>query len=98
MARCTNATLLASWSLVERHTNAFDFPLSRTRWVNDGDHLDLADRRLVFMRPPVYDSPTTRGVFDDRTGVYWAADSFATPVTPAVEQRVEERDGAFWAG
>jgi flavorubredoxin len=97
MERCPNATLVASWAIVERHTNAFDFPLERCRWVNDGDHLDLADRRLEFVRPPVYDSPTTRGLFDHRTRVYWAADSFATPCTPAVEQTVAELDSEFWA-
>ena len=32
------------------------------------------------MRPPVYDSPTTRGLFDPTTGVYWAVDTFATPL------------------
>jgi flavorubredoxin len=83
--------------MVERHSNAFEFPLERCRWVNDGDHLDLADRRLEFVRPPVYDSPTTRGLFDHRTGVYWAADAFATPCTPAVEQNVADLDAEFWA-
>ncbi len=97
MAMCPNATLLASWALHERHSNAFAFPLERTRWVNDGDHLDLADRRPEFVRPPVYDSPTTRGVFDHETGVYWAADSFATPCTPAVEPTVADLDHEFWA-
>jgi len=94
---CPDATLLASWAIVERHTNAFNFPLDRCRWVNDGDHLDLADRRLEFVRPPVYDSPTTRGVFDRRSRVYWAADAFATPCTRNVEQTVAELDRDFWA-
>jgi flavorubredoxin len=98
MTLCSNATLLASWALVERHSNAFEFPLERTRWVVDGDHLDLADRRLSFVRPPVFDSPTTRGVFDSATGVYWAADAFAAPCTQAIEPTVEELDPAFWAG
>jgi flavorubredoxin len=29
MERCPNATLLASWALVERFSNAFEFPLRR---------------------------------------------------------------------
>jgi flavorubredoxin len=96
MALCSNATLIASWSLVERHTNAFDFPLARCRWMNDGDHIDLADRRLTFVRPPVFDSPTTRGVHDSRTGVYWAADCFAAPCSPALEADVADFDQEFW--
>ncbi len=30
--------------------------------------------------PTVFDSPTTRGLFDSTTGVYWAVDTFATPL------------------
>jgi hypothetical protein len=32
---------------------------------------------LVVKVPPVWDSPTTRGLYDSRTGVYWAVDAFA---------------------
>ena len=98
MALCENATLLASWSLVERYSNAFNFPLERCRWVNDGDRLDLADRTLVFARPPLYDSPTTRGLFDNKTGMYWGVDSFACPMPGAPMQNVSEYDPEFWAG
>jgi hypothetical protein len=31
--------------------------------------------RLVL--PPIFDGPTTRGLFDERTGVLWGVDSFA---------------------
>jgi hypothetical protein len=35
---------------------------------------------LVAQRPPIFDSPTTRGLFDPSTGVYWGSDSFASMV------------------
>jgi flavorubredoxin len=98
MELCPNATLLASWALVERFSNAFEFPLHRCRWVDDGSQLDLADRRLRFVRPPLWDSPTTRGVFDTSTDVYWAADAFATPVSTALEPSVDELDPEAWRG
>jgi len=98
MELCPNATLLASWALVERHSNAFDFPLRRCRWVNDGDAIELADRVINFVRPPLWDSPTTRGLYDQRTGIYWAVDAFATPVTPALESTVDQLDVDFWRG
>jgi flavorubredoxin len=66
--------------MVERHTNCFDFPLERCQWVMDGVTLDIGDRTVVALRPPVYDSPTTRGLFDPTTGVYWSVDTFATPL------------------
>jgi flavorubredoxin len=98
MELCPNATLLASWALVERFSNAFRFPLHRCRWVDDGSHLELDDRRLRFVRPPLWDSPTTRGVFDPSTEVYWAVDAFATPCSTAVEPSVAELEPEAWRG
>lgn len=80
MRACPNAQLVCNWAMVERHTNCFDFPLDRCRWVMDGEAFDAGDRTLHAVRPPVYDSPTTRGLFDPTTGVYWASDCFATPL------------------
>ena len=80
MEACPNAKLVCNWAMVERHTNCFDFPLDRCHWLMDGESLDVGDRVLQAVRPPVYDSPTTRGLFDPTTGVYWAVDTFATPL------------------
>lgn len=103
MQACPNARLVCSWALVERFANAYDFPLDRCLWLNDGQSFDAGDRTLVAVCPPVYDCPTTRGLFDTRTGVYWAADAFACPVpggagtTPL--DNVEHLDPeAWWEG
>jgi flavorubredoxin len=45
--------------------------------VNPGETFDAGDRTLVAHVPPLWDSPTTRGLFDPTTGVYWAVDTFA---------------------
>jgi flavorubredoxin len=95
MTACPNAQLVCNWAMIERHTNCFEFPLHRCRWVMDGDTLDIGDRRLVALRPPVYDSPTTRGLFDPTTGVYWAVDTFATPL-PDPQAQVADLDPDFW--
>lgn len=47
------------------------------------------------VRPPVYDSPTTRGLFDPRTGVYWASDAFASPMA-TLATNAEQLDRATW--
>ena len=101
MAACPKAQLVCSWAITERFANAFEFPLARCRWINDGDSFDAGDRTLVALRPPLYDSPATRGLFDEDTGVYWAADSFPTPVpggaaATSVPQDVAELDHEFW--
>jgi flavorubredoxin len=103
MDACPRAKLVCSWSLVERFANAYDFDLGRCRWVNDGESWEAGDRTLVAVRPPVYDSPTTRGLFDSRTGVYWAADAFAAPVPGGAGETLAEDVAdidpqAWWAG
>jgi flavorubredoxin len=96
MTRCQNATLVCNWAMIERHSNCFEFPLDRCRWVMDGEPLDIGDRTLHAVRPPVYDSPTTRGLFDPSTGVYWAVDTFATPL-PDPMMGIADLDPEFWA-
>lgn len=95
MTACPNAQLVCNWAMVERHTNCFDFPLHRCRWLMDGETLDVGDRTLVALRPPVYDSPTTRGLFDPTTGLYWSSDSFATPL-PDPAAGIADLDAGFW--
>jgi flavorubredoxin len=95
LSACRNARLVCNWAMVERHTNCFDFPLPRCRWVMDGETLDIGDRTLLALRPPVFDSPTTRGLFDPTTGVYWAVDTFATPL-PDPQLAVADLDPEFW--
>ncbi len=80
MEMCPNATLVSSWAATERMGGAFAAPPERLRWVDDGGTLDLPDRTLHAIRPPVYDSPTTRALLDSSTGVLWASDAFATPM------------------
>jgi len=94
---CPNATLVMSWPMHERHANAFEFPIERCRWLNDGESFDVGDRTLTAIRPPMYDSPTTRGLFDDKSGVYWGVDSFATPMMNEPVSNVSELDPEFWA-
>jgi flavorubredoxin len=95
MEACPNATLISTWFLTERHTCDFNFPLERCRWVNDGQSWKAGDRTLTAITPPLFDSPITRGLYDDRTGVYWAVDSFATPL-PGHMDHIGELDSEAW--
>lgn len=95
MTACPNAQLVCSWAMIERHTNCFDFPLERCRWITHDQTLDIGDRTLHAVRPPVYDSPATRGLFDPVTGVYWASDAFATPL-PDPLASITDLDPEFW--
>jgi flavorubredoxin len=97
LAHCPNATIVGSWFLMERMgAEGLCVPPMRWRWIADGESFDAGDRTLAAVRPPLYDSPTTRGLFDASTGVYWASDCFATPVLQP-STTVDELDPGFWA-
>ena len=81
---CPNATLLANYAMVGRLFGDVELPLERMRWINVGESIDVGDRELVMVRPPMFDSPATRGLFDTSTGMLWAADSFGTAFPGAV--------------
>ena len=86
LERCPRATLVSSFYLGQRLASFAALPLDRCRWVNDGEAWSAGDRELVAVRPPAYDSPTTRGLYDTSSGIYWASDCFGLPVPHAVDE------------
>ena len=95
MALAPNATLVIDWFMQERMGASLGVPASRWRWVQDGDTIDVGDRTLHVVRPPVYDSGTTRGLFDPTTRVYWGSDAFASPM-PTPVRHVADIDDEQW--
>ena len=98
LAACPNATLLTTWFSVGRMFEEWVTPLERCRFVNAGDTFDAGDRRLVAVRPPLFDNPTSRALFDERTGVLWSVDTFATNMPVPLAEADELSDGAFRDG
>jgi flavorubredoxin len=95
MRLAPNATVVVNWFMRERMSQTLEVSPLRQRWVADGEILDAGDRKLLAIRPPVYDSPTTRGLFDPTTGVYWSSDAFAAPMLTPVND-VADLDPQFW--
>jgi hypothetical protein len=65
--------------------------------------VDVGDRTLFAKRPPLYDNPTTRALFDPKTSVLWSVDTFATNVAapmPYIGELSDNefRDGQFFGG
>jgi flavorubredoxin len=101
LERCPNATLVCNFSIVARLFGDVDLPLDRMRWLDVGESLDVGDRQLTAVRPPMFDSPATRGLYDSTTRLLWAVDSFGTffpgEVYEASDIPVEIYDGSFAA-
>lgn len=95
MERCPDATLVSSWLMGQRLAAIAPLPLERCRWVNDGERFTAGERELVALRPPAYDAPTTRGLLDMTSGVYWGADCFGCPVPHPVDD-VSQLDRDVW--
>ena len=95
MAAAPNATLVVSWFMAERMGQSLAVHPGRQRWMGDGQGLDVGDRTLRTVRPPVFDSPTTRGLYDPTTGVYWSSDGFAAPM-PVPVTHARDLDEAGW--
>ena len=84
LAAAPNATLVTNFFSVERLALEYPLPLERMVWREPTETFDAGDRRLRLVRPPIFDGPTTRGLYDEKTGVLWAVDSFAAFTTGAV--------------
>lgn len=85
LERCPNATVVTNFFSVERLAlENKNVPLDRMRWVDPGESLDVGDRTLHLFKPPVFDGPTTRGLYDPTTAVMWIVDTFACQVHDAV--------------
>ena len=68
LERCRNATLVTNFFSVERLAlEKPALPLQRMRWIEPGGSFDAGDRVLHLFRPPIFDGPTTRGLFDPKS-------------------------------
>ncbi len=68
-------------------------PLDRVHLLNPGQQLDVGDRKLSGLRPPLFDSPATVGVVDHKTGALFSSDCFGAPLpTSAAASAGDVRD------
>lgn len=71
-----SARLAANSLAVLRMSTAWRVPMDRVSWLNPGDSISVGDRRLTAVRPPLYDNPTTIGIYDSKSEAFLSADCF----------------------
>jgi flavorubredoxin len=97
LERCPNAMVVTSQGESFRTAASFGIPFERMLMVGDGESFDVGDRALRAVRPPVYDSPYTRGLFDPVTRIYYASDAFCAPMPAEPVDRVDQIPAAMWS-
>ena len=76
LERCPKAKLVTNFLGLGKLHEEFDFDPRRIHILNDGDQLDLGDRTVTAIRPPLYDSSATTGIWDPKSEIYYGADCF----------------------
>ncbi len=56
-------------------------PPERAFLVCDGSTVDIGDRMLTAMRPPLFDNPGTLAFFDPKQSILFSSDCFGAPFT-----------------
>jgi glyoxylase-like metal-dependent hydrolase (beta-lactamase superfamily II) len=80
-----NARLAAYSLAVMRLSTAWPVPMDRVYWLNPGDSISAGDRKLIAVRPPLFDNPTTICAYDDTSGALFAADFFGAIIPSPAE-------------
>jgi flavorubredoxin len=87
-----SARLVANSLAVLRMSTAWPVPMQRVYWLNTGDSIGVGDRKLTAIRPPLFDNPTTIGIYDNKSEAFFSADCFGA-VIPSPAQDVDEVAG-----
>jgi flavorubredoxin len=93
---CQNAMLVTTPGESFRVISSYGVAPHRIRLVDFGEELDAGDRVLRSLRPPVYDSPYTRALLDQSTGVLYSSDAFCTPMPAEPVDRLSDIPGDVW--
>jgi flavorubredoxin len=72
-----------------RMSSAWQVPMERVYWLNSGDSIRVGDRRLTAVRPPLFDNPTTIGIYDDKSEAFFSADFFGG-IIPSPAQNADD--------
>jgi flavorubredoxin len=72
-----------------RLNSAWQVPMDRVYWLNSGDSIRVGDRRLTAVRPPLFDNPTTIGIYDDKSEAFFSADFFGC-ILPSLAQNADD--------
>lgn len=86
------ARLVANSLAVLRMSTAWSVPMHRVYWINSGESISVGDRRLTAVRPPLFDNPTTLGIYDDKSDAFFSADCFGAIIPSQVQNITDVKE------
>jgi len=84
-----SARLAANSLAVLRMSMAWPVPMHRVNWINSRDSIRVGDRTLTAVRPPLFDNPTTIGIYDNKSEAFFSADCFGG-IIPSPAQNADD--------
>jgi flavorubredoxin len=93
-----SARLVANSLAVLRMSSAWPIPMHRVYWLNSGDSIRVGDRDLTAVRPPLFDNPTTIGIYDNKSEVFFSADCFGAIIPSPVQNAEDVTEGDLAEG
>ncbi len=89
MELAPNARLVTHAFSALRMGTWWPVPMDRVHAIRFGDEIDVGDRTLSAVAPPLYDNPTSTGVLDASTGALFSVDAFGA-ILPEPTQDASE--------
>lgn len=96
MAAAPQVHVICPYIGFARIETTMELDWKRMHLMNPGESFDVGDRELGVVRPPVFDSPATQGLYDSKTGVYFSADAFGAFI-PSLGETVDDIPAAEFA-
>jgi flavorubredoxin len=93
-----SARLAANSLAVLRMSSAWSVPMHRVYWLNSGDSIMVGDRKLTAVRPPLFDNPTTIGIYDDKSEIFFSADFFGALIPSPAQNADDVTEGDLAQG
>ncbi|MDP8931565.1 MAG: MBL fold metallo-hydrolase [Actinomycetota bacterium] len=73
---CPNALLATHGFNALRMANWWPVPLQQVQALTADTRLDVGDRTLRAIRPPLFDNPFSLGIYDEKSGALFSVDAF----------------------
>ena len=89
MAAAPHATLVTHGMSALRMGTWWPVPMDRVHAIRFGDDVDVGDRTLTAVAPPLFDNPMSTGFIDRSTGALFCVDAFGA-ILPESTQNASE--------